>query len=129
HRAEGDHQVVVGQRRQALHGYLLLLEVDGGDGGAMKGPPRTPVQQIAEGKADLVDRQLVRGYLIKEWLEGLVPVLVDEGDADRCLLERLERGHSAEATSEDEHVRLGDRASGIHARSPFVTSTYRRRTS
>src|SRR5262245_66579702 len=88
--------------------------------------PRMSTHQIAQRKADLVYRQLVGGDLIKERLERLVAVLIDEGDPHRCLLEPLERGHPAEAAPEDEHVLLGDRASEIHARSPFVTPLSRR---
>src|SRR5262249_29947340 len=109
--------------------HLPLLEIDSGDGGAMKGPAWMSAEQIAQGKADLVDGQLVRGHLVEERLEGLVAVLIDERDADRSLLERLERGHSAEAPPEDEHVRLGDRALGIHARSPFVTASSQQQAS
>jgi hypothetical protein len=114
-RAEGDDEVVVGDRAHVLEAHLALVEVDRGHRGFVHERVGLVVEEVAQRVAARRGLEQVGGDLVQHRLERVVVVPVDQHDVDIGVLQLAGRAHAPEAAAQDQHPGPGRTRSGIAA--------------
>lgn len=109
-RAEGEDEVVVGERLETLEPDFLRLEVDPGDRSLVDRRVLLVLHEVAKRVPDGGRLEQARRELVQERLERVVVVLVDEDDLDVCVLQLPRSADPGEAATENEDARPRVRA-------------------
>ena len=105
HRARGEDEIVVRDRRPAIDEHLASIEVHALHRRHAGLDVAVALHDAAGVRRDVLRREPGRGDLVEQRRERVEVVLVDDRDLDRRPRERLRRGDATEAGSDDHDVR------------------------
>ena len=119
-RPEGEHEVVVGDRRETVEADFPRLEVDPGDRRLVDRGVVLLLDEIAQRVPDGRRLEQPGRQLVQQRLEGVVVVPVDEHDVDVGVLQLPCGADPREAAAENEDPRsLAPAASGTTLSRPY----------